>query len=196
MDFWRYFQWNKQIFKILKGSWVIPKNVRKNAKQALEETLWFRNQWRVLIRSLKLQFKTCNRIVLKIQICIFWTDWEIPRQTALRSGRFITDIDYMVENKLFCFIDHIEKLNSFLDIALFESPIWLWKEALMRACSASLRVACNHEMMKKSDQVRLPNNLVAHFRYTKSPNNLGKQLQTKNGKYIFNSIISKWQLLY
>ena len=42
---------------------------------------------------------------------------------------------------LFCFIDHIEKNSSFWDIALFECPIGLWKEALLQVSSVSLRVA-------------------------------------------------------
>ena len=31
--------------------------------------------------------KTNVQIVLKFQICIFWTDWELTRQRALRPGR-------------------------------------------------------------------------------------------------------------
>ena len=42
-------------------------------------------------------------------------------------GRFIKEIDKMVKTN--CSISHIEKINSFLDIALFESPLWLLKEA-------------------------------------------------------------------
>ena len=48
-------------------------------------------------------------------------------------GRFITNIYYILKKKYFCSIDHIEKINSFRGIALFESPIWLWKGALLRA---------------------------------------------------------------
>ena len=44
--------------------------------------------------------------MLKIQVCILSTDWEIPRQGALRldrggRGRSITDIDYMVKKRYF-----------------------------------------------------------------------------------------------
>ena len=40
----------------------------------------------------------------------------------------------------FCFMSHAEKINSSRDIALFESSIWLWEEALD---SSSLRVNVN-----------------------------------------------------
>ena len=46
-------------------------------------------------------------------------------------GRFITDIDYMVKMKYILIYNSYRKKNSsFRDIALFENPICLLKEAL------------------------------------------------------------------
>ena len=50
-------------------------------------------------------------------------------------GRFFTDIDLMVKQKLFYSINHIKSINSFRDVALFESPMWMRKEALLLSLS-------------------------------------------------------------
>ena len=42
---------------------------------------------------------------------------------SLSPGRFITDIDKMLQKLFFCSINYIEKTNSFQDIALFDSLI-------------------------------------------------------------------------
>ena len=52
------------------------------------------------------KFKIGLRIVLKFQVGTFWTDGEIARKNRYGRaglGRFIRDIDFMVENKLFLF---------------------------------------------------------------------------------------------
>ena len=76
--------------------------------------------------------KTGIQTMFKFQVCISWTDWEITRQRAWRQGRAGSSWISFIwsKRKFFCSMSPIEKNDSFRDTALFESPIWLWKEAL------------------------------------------------------------------
>ena len=95
-------------------------------------TIWYDN------------FKTSNYVMLKLEVRIFYRIWEITRQRALRSGRAgpgwvgpgragssRNSIIWLKKHLLFL-RPYRKKINSFWDTALFESPIWLWKEALER----------------------------------------------------------------
>ena len=96
--------------------------------------------------------------LLNFQFCIFWTDWDITRQRALRSGRVApgragsTRTSIIWSKRIFnCSINHVENTISFRDIALFQSPIWLWDEARY---SISLRFVPHRSQLLVKDFIQ------------------------------------------
>ena len=75
-----------------------------------------------------------DKIILKPVTTLCW-NFKFVYFEMTEKNRF-TYVDYMVKKKNFIFQIPIKKNNSFQDSALFESPIWMCKEALLRARSA------------------------------------------------------------
>ena len=114
--------WKRKKYEIISTLWLCEKryNFETNKKGCIQ--IW--------CDILKSDFE----IMLKFQSCNFWTYWEITCQRLLRPGRaglgrLITDFDYMVK-KIFLFYEPYKKINNSQYMALFKSPMWLWKRTL------------------------------------------------------------------
>ena len=72
---------NNQIFKILIGSWVIPKMYEKRQKKGFRRNNIIPKPMKVFNSKFDTPIlKTNVHIVSKFQICVFRTYWEIPCQ--------------------------------------------------------------------------------------------------------------------
>ena len=83
-----------KVFEEMTKIWLYEKRYNFETKQTFRFKNWYE------------KFKIGLRIVLKFQVGTFWTDGGITRKNRYGRaglGRFITDIDFMVENKLFLF---------------------------------------------------------------------------------------------
>ena len=73
----------QSVFEILSDSWAMRKSVWKIIKKRYNFKT-FDDFWSNIWRK---DYKISSQLVTKFKVYIFWTNWDITHQTALRPGR-------------------------------------------------------------------------------------------------------------